>query len=142
MSEIRKRIDAIRTAWNNHDAPEFAAQFSEDAVLRFMPTGGVAHGREQIQAFAETELRAFPDWQIEGRNAYDCGEGVCVVEWTVTATHEGEFMGISPTHRSVEMLGCSIFVLGADGLVGEEIIYLDAATILRQLGVLPASADA
>ena len=75
MSEIRTLVDGVRAAWNNHDAPGFAAQFSEDAVLRFMPTGEVAHGREQIQAFAEAQLRAFPDWHIEARSAYDCGEG-------------------------------------------------------------------
>jgi hypothetical protein len=50
-------------------------------------------------------------------------------------------MGIPATHRSVELLTCSIFTLGADGLLGEESVYFDAATLLRQLGALPESAD-
>lgn len=51
-------------------------------------------------------------------------------------------MGIPPTHRSVELLTCSIFTLGADGFLGEETVYFDAATLLRQLCVLPPSTDA
>ncbi|HZS22314.1 MAG TPA: hypothetical protein VFA63_15195 [Pseudonocardiaceae bacterium] len=51
-------------------------------------------------------------------------------------------MGNPPAQRSVELLTCSIVSLGADGLVGEETVYFDAATLLHQLGVLPQSADA
>ena len=44
-------------------------------------------------------------------------------------------MGIPATQRSVELLTCSIFTLGADGLIGEETVYFDAATLSHQLGV-------
>lgn len=54
----------------------------------------------------------------------------------------GRVHGIPPIHRSFELLACSIFKLGTDRLIGEEIVYFDAATLLRQLGVLPESADA
>ena len=70
-----------------------------------------------------------------------CGRAGCITEWTLTGTHEGEYIAIPPTHRSVELPACSIFTLGADGLIGEEVVYFDAATLLRQLGVLPESAD-
>ena len=79
---------------------------------------------------------------LDRRNTYGCGETVRVIEWTMTATHDGQFLGVPPTHHSVEIHGCSIFVLGEDGFVSEETVYIDAATMLRQLGVLPASANA
>jgi steroid delta-isomerase-like uncharacterized protein len=140
--EIRTLVDGVRAAWNNHDALGFAAQFSEDGVLRIIATGDVLHGREQLQAVAEAYLRAFPDLQLERRSTYNCGEAVCIIEATLRASHEGEFMGIPATHRSVELLTCSIFTLGADRLLGEESVYFDGATLLRQLGVLLESADA
>ncbi len=139
---IRTLVDGVRAAWNNHDATGFAAQFSEDAVLRVIATGAVLHGREQLREVAEAYLRAFPDMHLERRRTYNCGEAECIIESTLTATHEGEFMGIPPTHRSVELFTCSIFTLGADRLLGEETLYFDAATLLHQLGVLPESADA
>jgi GrpB-like predicted nucleotidyltransferase (UPF0157 family) len=88
-------------------------------VLRIVATGEVLRGREELRADAEALLRAFPDLRIERRSTYECGEEVCIIEWTLTGTHEGEYIGIPPTHRSVELPACSIFTLGADGLVGE-----------------------
>jgi steroid delta-isomerase-like uncharacterized protein len=140
--EISTLVDGVSAAWNNHDALGFAAQFSEDGVLRVIATGDVVAGREQLRAVSEAYLRAFPDMQLERRSTYNCGEAACIIESTLRATHEGEFMGIPPTHRSVELLTCSIFTLGADKFLGEERVYFDAVTLLRQLGVLPESPDA
>lgn len=111
-------------------------------MLRVIATGDVVHGREQLRVVAEAYLRAFPDLQLERRSTYECSEAVCIIEATLTATHEGEFMGIPPTGCSIELPNCSILTLGADRLIGEEVLYFDAATLLRQLGVLPESADA
>lgn len=141
MSEIRTLVDGVTAAWNNHDAAAFAAQFSKDGVLRIIATGEVMHGRGELRADAEALLGAFPDLRMEHNRTYECGEAVCVIEWTLTGTHEGEYIGIPPTHRLVELPACSIFTLGADRLVGEEVVYFDAATLLRQLGVLTEPAD-
>lgn len=142
MSELAELVDDISAAWNDHDSARFAAQFSKDAVLRIVATGEVMHGRKELQADAEALLQAFPDLRLERKSRYECGEAVCIIEWTLTGTHEGEYIGIPPTHRSVELPACSIFTLGADRLVGEEVVYFDAATLLRQLGALPEPADA
>ena len=135
-------VDGVSAAWNKHGPQKFAAQFSEDGVLRVIATGDVLCGREQLKAGAEAYLRAFPDLRMERRSTYDCGETVCIIETTMKATHQGEFMGIPVTQRSVELLTCSIFMLGAGGLLGEETVYFDAATLMGQLGVLPQPADA
>lgn len=39
-----------------------------------IPNGDVAQGREQIEALLEPQFRAFPDWHIERRGLYACGE--------------------------------------------------------------------
>jgi steroid delta-isomerase-like uncharacterized protein len=142
MRELAKLVDDITAAWNDHDSAQFAAQFSEGGVLRVVATGEVARDREQLQADAETLLRAFPDLRLERTSTYECGEAVCIIEWTLTGTHEGEYIGIPPTHRPVKLPACSIFTLGTDGLVGEEVIYFDAAILLQQLGALPQPTDA
>lgn len=135
MGEMRMLVDGIVTAWNKHDAQQFARQFSEDGVLRVIATGDVLRGREQLELVAEAYLRTFPDLEMERRNTYECGDTVCIIETTVKGTHQGEFMGIPVTQRSVELLTCSIFTLGADGLIGEETVYFDTATLPRQLDV-------
>ena len=44
--------------------------------------------------------------------------------------------------REMAAAGEVAVAIGGDGLVGEEVIYFDAATLLRQLGALPEPADA
>jgi steroid delta-isomerase-like uncharacterized protein len=138
----RTLVDGVTAAWNKHDAQAFASQFSGDGMLRVVATGDTIRGREQLSRVVEAYLHAFPDLRMERRNAYECGETVCVIESTIKGTHEEEFMDIPPTQRSIELLTSSIFTLGADGLLGEKTVYFDAATLLRQLGVLPQSAGA
>lgn len=102
--ETRTLVDGVSAAWNKHDPQGFAAQFSEDGVLRVIATGDVLCGREQLKAGAEAYLRAFPDLRMERRSTYDCGETVCIIESTMKATQSGEFIGIPATQRSVELL--------------------------------------
>ena len=128
-------LGGILRAQNDHDAAGFAACFAPRGELRVIPTGDVAQGREQIEAFLEPQFRAFPDWHIERRGFYVCGEATWV-EWTVTGTHAGEFMGYAATHRGVELRGCSSFRFTSDGLIAVEDLYFDPATMLRQLGLL------
>lgn len=85
--ETRTLVDGVSAAWNKHDPQEFAAQFSEDGVLRVIATGDVLCGREQLKAGAEAYLHAFPDLQRERRSTYDYGETVCIIETTMKATH-------------------------------------------------------
>ena len=136
MSGRTETIERLLAAYNRHDGAGFASYFAEDGVLRFIATREIAEGREQIQATMEEVWRAFPDWTLESRGLYDCGDAAWLA-WTITGTHEGEFRGIPPTHRRFEMLGCSHFTLAADGLVAQDDVYHDSATILRALGVLP-----
>jgi steroid delta-isomerase-like uncharacterized protein len=140
--KIRTLVDNVSAAWNHHDASRFASLFSDDALLEIIASGEVMHGRKQIQWFAEALLKSLPDLRIERRSTHECGEAVCVIEWSLTATHEGKFLGVSPTHRAVKLLASSIFELGPDGLIGKETVYFDTATVLRQLGALPESVNA
>lgn len=133
LQEAEVTLDGVLTAHNTHDAGGFAACFAHDGVLRIVPTGDAVYGREQIQSFLEAEFQAFPDWQVEERGIYDCAKGIWV-EWTITGTQAGEFMAHPPTHRGFELQGCSCFTFTHNGLVAEEALYFDPATILRQLG--------
>ena len=136
MSDSKDTLERLFSAYNDHDAAAFASFFARDGVLRVVATGEVNEGREQIQAAADERWRAL-DYTLEPRGLYECGEHVWV-EWTMTGTHVGEMMGVPATHLRVEgMLGCSHFTFGMDGLVAEDRVYFDSATLLRQLGLLP-----
>jgi predicted ester cyclase len=55
-------------------------------------------------------------------------------EWTVTATHDGEYSGIPPTNREVEISGMAK-ILTENGKVVEDRLYYDLQEVFDQLGL-------
>jgi steroid delta-isomerase-like uncharacterized protein len=136
MSDRKQTIDRLLADYNRHDGTAFASHFTEDGVLRFVVGVEVHKGREKIAAAMEEVWRAIPDWKLDVRQHYDCGDAVWLA-WIITGTHEAEFRGLQPTHRRFEMLGCSHFTFAADGLVAQDDVYNDAVTLWRAIGMLP-----
>jgi len=70
---------------------------------------------------------------------YQTAEGEKVVNrYTGRGTHRGEFLGVAPTGRRVELAGVTIFRLRRGKLIGGWDFY-DGLGLLRQLGALPES---
>ncbi len=57
-----------------------------------------------------------------------------VQAFTITGTHEGEFMGISPTRRKIRVHGI-VMSRFEDGKIVEEWEVIDQLAFLQQLGV-------
>ncbi|HLG01339.1 MAG TPA: ester cyclase [Acidimicrobiia bacterium] len=121
---------------NTHDPAAVAQWFSDDAVQRAVATGETARGREAIQERMAKFFQALPDVYLEVRDLFAAGDRMCV-QVTMTGTHEGDLAGLPPTGRRIEAEWCLVFRFGDDGLVEEELLYSDLATILSQLGALP-----
>lgn len=121
---------------NSHNADGVASFFTEDGVQRRVATGATARGRDAIREAMAESFRIFPDAYVEVRDLFSTSDRMCV-QCTLTGTQGGEFLGLQPTHHRVEVDMCLVFRFGHNGLVEEEVIYLDSATMLRQLGLLP-----
>lgn len=136
MNSPTETIQQCLAAYNRHDAAAFASAWTEAGTLRFMATGTIHEGRAQIQAGAAERFSAFPDWHLELHGLYQCGKHAWLA-WTISGTHQGEYMGIPPTRRRFEIPGCSHITFGSDGLFASDDVYFDLATWLRQLGLFP-----
>lgn len=94
-------------------------------------------GREGIKRLARTFQDAFPAWKtdIEGIIA----EGDIVVFWgTGRGVHEGTFMGIPATGRTISIPGIHVIKL-RDGQITEHRSYNDQLRTMRQLGASPVA---
>ena len=120
---------------NTHDAARVASWFAEDGVQRLVATGETASGRAAVEANMARGFEIFPDFRVEVRDLFASGDRICV-QCTLSGTHRGEGLGFPATGRRVEYDACLVFRVGEDGLVEEEVIYADSATMLTQLGVL------
>lgn len=94
--------------------------------------------KETIQGYRE----AFPDLSFTVDDIFDTGDKV-VTRWTGQGTFENEFMGQQPTHEKGDPVhGIGIDRFDENGKIVEAWAQWDVLTFMRQLGLLPAPAEA
>jgi predicted ester cyclase len=77
---------------------------------------------------------AFPDGKIELKEVHAQGD-TSVAEFLGKGTHRGDFMGIAPTGKRVEIPVCNVIEV-RDGKVIREREYMDNLHMMIQLGVI------
>ena len=129
----RRMLDQLYNQHRPELIPEF---FTEDLVLYVgRPSRGLPVDREGFTEQVTMALKAFPDIQITVDDETAEGDKV-VVRWTVAGTHQGEFMGIAPTGKTVTRAGVAIYRL-VNGKITENWLFADDLDFMRQLGALP-----
>jgi steroid delta-isomerase-like uncharacterized protein len=132
---VRRFCDAANTG----DAELISKTIDEivepDALVRSpLPTD--ATGAELLKEVFARLLRAYPDLHITVDDLIEEGDKV-VMRDTVTGTHQGEYMGIPPTGKSVTY--SEIFIARfAGGRIAETWGVVDVFSQMKQLGVIPA----
>jgi steroid delta-isomerase-like uncharacterized protein len=120
-------------AWNAHDPDRLAALFAPGLEYRSVTLPEPLHGREAFRDLAARYMRAFPDLRISN-DAVATGEDTVVIEWRITGTHLGPLDTVPPTGRTIEIRGCGVVRVDADGLMAEIDEYWNLLSLLRQLG--------
>ncbi len=96
---------------------------------------GAAPDREGYKQFFAAVHSAFPDFHSTLEDMIAEGDKV-VQRFTVRGTHKGEWMGIAPTGKQIEVGGIAIHRL-AGGKIVEDWVSWDMLGALQQLGVVP-----
>ena len=129
---IHRMYDAL----NAQDLDAHHKFWTEDMIWHGPPGFGDVHG---IEGFKFKVLKpfyeAFPDYHV--KNDIEVAEGNWVAATGfLTATHQGEWLGIPPTGKAVKMR-FSDFWLIKDGLLSENWVMTDDYGVLVQLGIDP-----
>jgi hypothetical protein len=104
-----------------------------DAVVRTPLPIGVT-GAEALKQIWSMLLRIYPDIHLTVEDQIAEGDKV-VGRTTVTGTHQGEFMGVAPTGKSVTYNEMFIFRF-ANGRVVETWGVVDVYAQMKQIGVI------
>jgi steroid delta-isomerase-like uncharacterized protein len=90
------------------------------------------NGPEEMKEYVGMYRSAFPDLTVTLED--QVGEGDKVVNrWTARGTHQGEYMGISPTGKEVEFAGIHIGRI-EEGKIAENWEVYDLMSLMRQIG--------
>ena len=126
-------------AWTARDAAALAAIHAANGVV-VSPTGGVLEGRGEIERVYRLWLTAFPDITVEAADMLIDGDRVAQL-LRITGTHLGDFFGMPPTNRHVEV-EAALLMIARDGAIAEERRVYDFTGLLVQVGVLRAKPTA
>jgi steroid delta-isomerase-like uncharacterized protein len=96
---------------------------------------GLEPNKEGIKQFFSMLHSAFPDLRIEVHEML-ADDDLASARVTVTGTHEGEFMGLQPGGRRIDVQIFDMLRI-SDGQVTEHWGVVDAMTMLQQLGAIP-----
>jgi predicted ester cyclase len=110
--------ELVSPQYVNHDAP--------------IPTRGAEGFKNLVGMFKA----AFPDIRVTIEDAYADGDRVGS-RGTFTGTHEGEFMGVPPTSKSVIIKYLDLWRV-EDGKFVETWVRMDILGLMQQLGALGA----
>lgn len=123
--------DGWIAAWNSHDGEKVVAIFTTDVLFEDVTLGAVNQGSAELRKFAASAFEAVPDMKLEMVNSsVDRGHGS--IEWIFSGTDHGFYK----TGKRFSVRGVSVIDLHG-GKISREVDYWNAASIIRQVGLLP-----
>lgn len=120
-------------AFSNGDASKRdALAASVDVYNPGLPEGEV-HSRDDWLAYEREVKQGFPDFHLDAETLLVDGR-IAMADVTITGTHTGEFKGLPPTDRAVEIHAMSKYVV-EEGQVTEWHTFYDTGSLEAQLGM-------
>jgi steroid delta-isomerase-like uncharacterized protein len=122
---------------NAGDIDGFGELLAEDFVEHEeMP--GLEPSKEGVKQLFHMYRAAFPDLRMEAQDVLVSGDKA-VARVRATGTHQGEFLGMAATGKSVDVQLIDITRFDDDGLAREHWGVFDALAMMQQLGAIPQS---
>jgi len=122
------------------DIDGFGDLVAEDFV-EHEETPGLEPSKEGVKQLFHMYRAAFPDLRMEAQDILVSGDKV-VARVRGTGTHQGEFMGMPATGKSIDVQLIDIIRFGDDGLAREHWGVFDALAMMQQLGAIPGPPSA
>jgi len=135
--DAKDMVNLLIEAWDSRDLQQFGELLAEDAEW-YDPAMSQppARGRSEIQAFAESVLRAFPDFHYEVLEPVCTSPdgSHCALHWRITATHTAPLSppGFAPTQRKLVQEGVDL-IETRDGKITRILTCFDPIAAGEQL---------
>ena len=141
MGETKNAADKIKIAreylarvFNEHE-PNRALAFVTPDVVWHGGSLGTVRGAEALAGLLRVFIGALPDLQAEEQDVIASGDLV-VLRLVVTATQQGDLLGIPATRRKVRWDAIDVYRINDDGKITEEWAADDMAAFASQLGAI------
>jgi steroid delta-isomerase-like uncharacterized protein len=135
-TEINKALyqSFIHEVFNEGRLESLSTLLSKSYVLQDAPSETVS-GADGVKQAVRLFRTAFPDMRITIEELIAEGDAVCARS-VLRGTHQGEFMGIPATGRTIAMATLTLVHI-IDGRLTSSCVKNDVVTLLHQLGAWP-----
>jgi steroid delta-isomerase-like uncharacterized protein len=129
--EVIRRL--YTEVWNERRLEVVDQLFSQSHALISPSVSGPAVGPAAYKNQMASFVAGFPDLRFVVEETISENDKI-VVSWSLTGTHNGEFLGIAPTNHKVSFTGITIHQI-VDGKILDSQATWDAISVFQQLGV-------
>jgi steroid delta-isomerase-like uncharacterized protein len=136
MSEENKAIVRRWVEAFNEGDLEAVDELLADSYVRYDPNSPEVHGPEGEKQLIAMYRAAFPDLHFTIEDMVAEGDRVAT-RMGISATHEGELLGVPPTQRQLSFTAMELYRL-AEGKIEEQWVNVDTLGMMQQLGAIPA----
>ena len=138
-TNIKKITNDCMAAWNSHDVNKILSFYTDDCIFEDVAVGLVNHGKKEFADFLNTSFINNPDIRWELKTFFGTDDWIGV-EYVMSATHTHttrSMPGVPDTGKTFSVRGSLILQL-RKGKVSRESAYYNIATMLQQVGLMPA----
>jgi steroid delta-isomerase-like uncharacterized protein len=132
----QRRLEVLREHFESevdHEFERTLATFAGRPRYEIMATGQVYDGDEEVLAYHQGQRAAFPDQHQEDIRHHFADDDTVISEFDLVGTNLGEFYGKPPTGKTFRVPVIAVFFFDGERITNER-IYLDAASLLAQIG--------
>lgn len=131
-----RRLDVLDEHFRSeidHDWDACLATFKDTPRYEIVATGQVHEGADDVVAYHCNQRTAFPDQRHEHVRMHVADDDTIISEFDLLGTNTGEFLGLPPTGLAFRVPVIAVFTFDGDRITNER-VYLDSASLLRQIG--------
>jgi steroid delta-isomerase-like uncharacterized protein len=131
-----RRLEVLEVHFQSevdHDWDACLGTFRDVPRYEIVATGQVHEGAEAVVEYHRAQRTAFPDQRHEHVRMHVADDDTVVAEFDLLGTNTGPFLGVEPTGRAFRVPVIAVFAFDGDRITNER-VYLDGASLLRQIG--------
>jgi steroid delta-isomerase-like uncharacterized protein len=133
----------VEELWNERRLDVADAIFAKDCVTHQLrsgvPADAVPRGPQAMKEHVAGWIASFPDLRFTIEQMLSEGDRV-VTQLLMEGTHQGTWMGISPTGKKLHIRMITIHRI-ANSKIVEDWVLVESLGFFQQLGVVPDTAD-
>ena len=135
---LDENISMYETLWNNIINGRQIDLINENSfqsdVVALATSGGDVVGLENFKNYYNNYVIGFSDAEFTIIDIFGQGDKL-VKHWNFKGTHDGEFFGVPPTGKKVDISGTTLVKM-KDGKIAAEQDYMDFLSFYTQLGLM------